>query len=328
MKKQIIGLDVSKLTLDAWLHGKQLHKKFPNNQKGFIQLFKWAMQKIENSQEELAFCFEHTGMYSQSLSIFLHEKNACFYLVSGLTVKRSLGLVRGKNDKVDAKNLARFAMLHQAELQPYQLPSEKVLRLKQLLSFREKLVRQRSAHKSYLKEVKTILFQNDSLTAMTEELIHSLTEKIKMVEKEMVALIGSDEALLKTERHITGIKGVGLILAAAMIASTNNFHCFESWRKFACYAGIAPFEHQSGTSYRGKTKVSSLGNRQLKTLLNQAALTAIQFNAEMKQYYERRLREGKSKMSTINIVRNKLVSRMFAVAKRQTPFVDVYKFAA
>lgn len=328
-KKEIAGIDVSKASIDVWLYYGRLHRVFNNNPKGFTKMLQWIKGTTGANPEEVAFCFEHTGLYSYPLSCFLHEKGCCFYLVSGLLVKRSLGLVRGKNDKVDAVNLARFAFLHRQELKPYQLPSESVMQLKQLLSFREKLVRQCSAHKSYLQEMTAMLEPGDSLfIQISRELIKITKEKIKTVEQEMLSLIKQDEALEKTYRNITSIKGVGMVLAVAMIAFTNNFESFSNWRKFACYAGIAPFEHQSGTSYKGKTRVSSLGNRKIKSLLSMAAVSAIQYDPEMKEYFQRRISEGKSKMSTLNIIRNKLVSRIFAVAKRQTPYVDIRKYAA
>ncbi|MCK5705403.1 MAG: IS110 family transposase, partial [Cyclobacteriaceae bacterium] len=91
------------------------------------------------------------------------------------------------------------------------------------------------------------------------------------------------------------------------------------------YCGIAPFPNTSGTSIRGKTKVSNLANKKIKSLFDLCAKSAIQHNPEMKAYYNRRLEEGKNKMSTINIVRNKLLSRIFAVVNRQTPYVDGYE---
>ena len=113
-----------------------------------------------------------------------------------------------------------------------------------------------------------------------------------------------------------------------LIAYTNGFTRFKNSRKFASYCGIAPFPYQSGISIRGKTKVNHLANKKLKTLLDLCAKSAIQYNAEMKQYYERRIKEGKAKMSTINIVRNKLLSRIFAVVQRGTPYVNINKYAA
>lgn len=124
------------------------------------------------------------------------------------------------------------------------------------------------------------------------------------------------------------IKGVGSQTALFMIVTTNGFTKFASWRKFASYCGIAPFPNTSGTSIRGRTKVSNLANKKIKSLFDMCAKSAIQNNPEMKIFYHRRLEQGKNKMSTINIIRNKLLSRIFATIKRQTPYVDVLKYAA
>jgi transposase len=108
-----------------------------------------------------------------------------------------------------------------------------------------------------------------------------------------------------------------------MIVTTNGFTKFASWRKFATYCGIAPFPNTSGTSIRGKNKVSNLANKKLKSLFDLCAKSAIQNNPEMKIYYNRRIEKGKNKMSTINIVRCKLLARIFAIVKRQIPYVNM-----
>jgi transposase len=107
---------------------------------------------------------------------------------------------------------------------------------------------------------------------------------------------------------------------------TDNFQKFSSSRQFSCYTGVVPLEHSSRTSIRGKSRVSHYANKKAKQLLNLAASVAIQ-HKELKQYYQRRVAEGKSKMSTLNIVRNKLVDRMFAVVKRQTPYQEILSTA-
>lgn len=117
-------------------------------------------------------------------------------------------------------------------------------------------------------------------------------------------------------------------IALTAVVLTDNFTKFDQWRKFASYSGTAPFPNSSGTSVRGKTKVSNLANKKMKALLDQGAKSAIQHSPEMRMFYNNRIKNGKSKMSTINIIRNKLIARMFAVIKRKTPYVDVYKFAA
>lgn len=113
-----------------------------------------------------------------------------------------------------------------------------------------------------------------------------------------------------------------------LILYTIGFTAFETWRKFASYCGIAPFPNRSGTSIRGRTKVSSLANKEGKTLLSMCASSAIQCSPEMKAYYEKRIAGGKIKMSTLNIIRNKLLARAFAVANRVTPYVNTMKYAS
>jgi len=144
----------------------------------------------------------------------------------------------------------------------------------------------------------------------------------------MDKMIQGDEELKKMLRLLTGIKGIGKVTARFLIVNTVGFTSFGSWRKFASYCGIAPFPHSSGTSVRGRTKVSRLANLEGKSLLHQCALSAVKSSPEMKAYYERRLEMGKSKMSTLNIIRNKLVARAFAVVARGTPYVNTMGYVA
>lgn len=126
---------------------------------------------------------------------------------------------------------------------------------------------------------------------------------------------------------INSIKGIGPQTALMMIVLTNGFTKFDTWRKFASYSGTAPFPNESGL-FKGKTKTSPLANKRIKALLSCCASSAKQYNPEMKMYYQRRVVEGKNEMSTLNIIRNKLIARAFAVVKRDTPYVDTLGFAS
>ena len=160
-----------------------------------------------------------------------------------------------------------------------------------------------------------------------EKLIKELTNHISQIEKQIKQIIASDSELKRIYALTTSVKGVGLILGTTMMVYTNCFTAFDDWRKFACYSGIVPFPYQSGTSIRGKKKVHHLANKKLKTLLSNAACNSIRYNPEMKAYYERRIQEGKNEMSTQNIIRNKIVSRVFAAVQRGTPYVDTFRHA-
>lgn len=127
---------------------------------------------------------------------------------------------------------------------------------------------------------------------------------------------------------IQSVRGIRPELVKYLIIYTENFTRINNAKSFAYYAGIAPFEYSSGTSIQGRTRVHPFANRQSKSLLNIAAMGVVQLKGEYKTYYLRRTEEGKNKMSTLNIIRNKLVTRVYAVVKRQTPYVDLSKFAA
>ena len=116
--------------------------------------------------------------------------------------------------------------------------------------------------------------------------------------------------------------------AVYLIISTKGFDAFDNWRQLACYAGVAPFPYQSGTSIHGRNKVHPLADKKLKSLLNMCAIVAVRYDKELKEYYERKVAEGKPKMLVINNVRCKLLARVFAVVNRKTPFVDTYRFAS
>ena len=328
--KDTIGIDISKLTFDVRIHSNQMFHEFKNTNKGFKKLVEWVNSNNQFSKNEIIYIFEHTGLYSFKLSVFLTELNLPFVLVPGLEIKRSLGISRGKDDKIDAAKIALYGYRLRDELKPTELPSEDILSLKNLLSLRERIVKQRAGYKASLKEQLPILpkKENKVLIDSQKQFIDCTSIIVDNIEKELYSIIKNNAHLTQIYKLLNSIKGVGPQTALFMIAYTNAFTKFDNARKFASYCGIAPFPNSSGTSIRGRTKVSHLANKKIKSLLNLCAINAIQYNLEMKIYYDKRVAEGKNKMSTINIIRNKLLFRVFAVVKRKTPYVDLVKYAA
>ena len=324
-----IGIDVSKSDFHVFIRQLQRSAKFENNPKGFNKLLTWVTELVGNHKQEMVFALEHTGLYSLNLSSFLHEHGYQFALLPGLEVKRSQGIRRGKSDKTDAKAIAEYLFEKKEKIKLYQMPSKPLLQLKRLASFRERLVKERAAFKGRLKEYKAFLTaqEHQVIFQAHQRIIACLNKYITIVEQEIQQLIKQNQELFTQFKLITSIKGVGTQTAVMAIILTGGFTQFESWRKFASYAGIAPFPNQSGT-FKGKNKISHLANKRIKTLLSLCAVSAIQHNPEMKMYYQKRLEEGKNKMSTLNIIRNKLLARIFAVIERKTPYVDTLKYAA
>jgi len=323
-----IGIDVSKKTLEVYDHSNQVSMQVLNNIAGFKDLLRWIGKHNEG---RVLLCFEHTGMYSMPLAVYLSGQNLPYAMVPGLEIKRSLGLRRGKSDRADAQAIARYAFQRKEEIRIYQLPSKHILELKSLLSLRERMITQRGGYQASKREMRAflkVIKPSDVVFEIQDKLIKELNTQIAKVEKQIKQIIANDELLKKTFDLVTSVKGVGLVLGTTMMVYTNCFTAFEDWRKFACYCGIVPFDYQSGSSIKGRKKISRFGNKRLKTLLSNAACTSIQFNPEMKLYYQKRLKEGKDKMSTQNIIRNKIVARVFAAVHRGTPYVDTFKYAA
>ena len=328
--KETVGIDVSKLTIDVTIHSTQAYSKFENTPKGFTSMLKWVKKNTNFTNQETVYVFEHTGIYSFKLASFLTDQKLQFAMVPALEIKRSLGIVRGKDDKVDSKAIARYGYRLRDEIEPTNLPSEKLRSLKSLLSLRESKVKQRTGDKVTLKEYKRVYKRkdNETLFEVLESSIKKMSQLILKIEKELKAIIKSDSKLKEQFQLLISIKGVGLQIALYTIVYTEGFTKFNTHRQFASYCGIAPFPNISGTSLKGRTKVSNLANKKLKSLLDLGAKVALQHNTEIKLFYERRVEMGKNKMSTINIIRNKLIARMFAVIKRGTPYVETMKYAS
>lgn len=327
--KEIIGVDISKKTIDVCIHSIQNLKQFKNSTKGMQVLFTWLKSYKVDFQSTL-FVFEHTGMYSHQITETLNNKNLHYYRASGLEIKRSMGITRGKDDIVDAKRIALFGHRLKDEVKPTKITKHQIHRLKSLMNLKKKLIKQRASFKGVVKEQRSVYKIKDfkSVFDVQDKMIRYLSKQIESIEIEIRKTIKNDRELNNNYKLITGIKGIGPEMAATVIIYTHNFAKFDNWRKFASYCGIAPFPYKSGTSIKGRNKVSHLANKKIKSLVHMCAITSILYNPEMKRFYDKRVLQGKSKMSTINIIRNKLIARIFAVVKRQTPYVDTMRFVA
>lgn len=327
-----IGIDISKDNFDVCLcFGEQpdrfIHEKFANSAAGCQQLLAW-LRNHKIASDQCFFAMEHTGWYTLELCCFLQDQQLAFALYSPLHLKRSLGLARGKNDRVDARRIAHYAFLHRHELTPTSLPSASLLKLKNLFAFRERLVKNQTSLKQTIKDLNDTahLVDNKFIIKQSEKQLKLVKEQVEQTEKQIESAIKKDDQLQKSLKLLCSIPGIGLVTAVALILATNNFTAFSDSRKFASYCGVAPFEHTSGTSIRGKTKTSHLANKRIKTLLSNGAATAIQFDDELKAYFHRKVAEGKPKMVVINAIRAKLINRVFATINRGTEYVILRQY--
>lgn len=327
-KTNIIGADLSKKTIDLHCHDTKAHFTISNNLPGFKSMVKWIVQQ-SIQLDDVIIVMEHTGLYSYCFEDFLHVNHVKFTKVTALEIKLSMGVVRGKSDKIDAKKIAQFGSEKKAKL-TLSPPVEKDLkRLQMLMSSKNLLVKQRASLICSIKEYQNIGISDKDLILKTQlTVIKELAKQIDLLEADIKLIIKSNLSLNNNYQLLTSIKGVGPVVAITTIIKTHNFERFANARKFACFCGTAPFPNESGSSIRKKTKISHLADKQMKTLLDLAARSAMQYDKELKNYYQNRLAIGKSKRSTINVIRNKIIARIFAVIKRQTPYVENYLAAA
>ena len=322
--QHIIGADLSKKSIDLVCHLLNTHLQIENSIAGFKDLLRWMRQQKINPSETMI-VMEHTGLYSYCFEKFLHQHQIAFCKVNALAIKRSIGIVRGKTDKLDAARIAAYGYEKKEKLAINVPASDALKRLQLLHSTRERLVRHRASLTCAIKEYRHIGIPEKDILMQTQlQLIKNFDKQIEKLMTEIETIINQQEPLKYNFNLLQSIKGVGKILSLTAIIKTHNFTRFANARKFACFCGTAPFEHSSGTSIRKKSRVSHLADKQMKSLLDLSAKSAIQYDKELREYYLKRTEAGKSKMSTINVVRNKILYRMFAIIKRQTPFTENY----
>jgi len=319
-----IGIDVSKTTLDVCIveqNEKKVFLTLKNKEKAIGSFCKKIAKKYATKCMKIA--MENTGHYNWNTYAVLDKLDIELYVINPLHLKRSMGLVRGKNDKVDSERIADF-LIKNNTLKPFKIPQKGIRKMQILVAQRNRLV---NTKKSLLVAVKEVKYLDDKvfykmLEKENRKLEKVLIEAIKETETQLQQIIEQDLELTKQYHLITSVPGVGKVVAWELLIKTNAFKSISDPRKLACYSGVVPFEYQSGTSVFKRPRVSVYADRKLKKLLHMAALRVIQIKGELQTYYLRKVAEGKNKMLVINALRNKIVQRVCAVIKNQTNYTD------
>lgn len=321
-----VGIDASKKTLDLALiqledvtESEQIC--ILNNKKGIKEVGTW-LKSLGIKLEQVLFCMEFTGLYNRPLQKYLDEHGAYLWMEMPVRIIRSMGLQRGKNDKIDAKRIALYAARHQEDKIKWQPASQEREAIQDLISLRNRLITAKNMLMVPLKELETMGEKNRSQRVKnhSSKTLNSLELEIEKIEEEIRNLIKKEPSMEKNISLIMTIPGVGQWTALNMVCATDNFQKLNTPKQLACYCGCAPFERRSGTSIRGKSRVSHMANKTLKTLLTMGATSIINSKNDLSVYYNRKVAEGKNKMSVINAVRNKIIHRIIAVIERQTPY--------
>lgn len=327
--KIFVGVDISKLTLDvALLYKEQSVRSFKinNAEDGIRQLLAQLKEEYGYKPREIVFCAEHMGIYAQFLTTVLAKKKIALYLETPLRIKRSLGIQRGKNDKLDAIRIAQYVKKYYLNMKAWEAPRDCVQQLKALYTIRKRLLKIKKmlvtpgkVSNYYIRKTDSLYFDHFYLSST-----QSVIGDIESIEKKMKEIIEGDDKLDHYFKLITSVPRIGPVIATQMLVYTNEFRDITCPKKFASFCGIAPFEYRSGTSLTGKARVSYLANQEIKPNLHLAALGVTRMRGTfLHDYYMRKVAEGKNKMAILNAIRNKLIHRIFSCIHSDTIYVDI-----
>ena len=224
---------------------------------------------------------------------------------------------------MDSFRIAMYCEKHCRKIrsQPSRLPAPAYFKLKRLIAERRQYVVQSAIYKQQLHDVCD--YDTDGSVCRKKEELKLLMSHVHQTDAEILSVMEEDAAIKKNYDLLRSVTGIGIVVATETIILTENFTSITNPRTYACYIGIAPAKKESGDSVHGGEHVSRKGFTQAKADLSMACLKAIQSDANIKSYWQRRKTEGKKGGVVLNAIKFKLVLRMFAVIKRQKPYVEI-----
>ena len=331
MKNYQMGIDISKEKLNICLRkGTQTIRE--EEIKNTVAAIKKCVKKIEKengmANDDMLVCAEFTGRYIYPLVCACDELELFLWMEDPTRIKNSFGVTRGKDDWVDARRIAEYAFRFSDKAVAYEMPDRTLVSLKNLLVDRDTLLADRHKYEMQLHDQKGYMDATDYARKkhLWTAVIKTLDKQIALIDHEIQTLVESDKMIKHQTELLKTVDGVGDRIAVRMVVVTMAFKRFETPRQFNCYAGLAPFRYTSGKSIYSKSKVSQRANKQIKALLHLAAVSVATHmkSGEYKDYYKRKTEEGKHPLCVLNVIRAKLVSRMFAVIKRDEAYQRNY----
>lgn len=334
MKKYFIGIDFSKKTFDATMikeyedHIEELgYHQFDNDEKGFRNFYSWAKNIApKGTMSQWLLCGETTGRYSFDLSEWAYNKGLDIWIEDAYSIKHSLGLARGKNDKLDSRRIAEFAQQKKLKARLYKPLEGTLKQLKVLLRRRQNLDTCRKAMLNAISEDKD-LFGGDTAIKDIYDKIDEVAQEIKdlesLIQDRMDVMAKKDPLLITNYSIVRSVHGVGVINGIAFMVYTENFRKYPTANKMATAWGVAPFKDDSGTEHK-PAHVSYFHNHWLNGLLTCAANRAIQFDDKMRSYFDRLIEKGKPKGVAYNNVKSKMIHIIYTMVKNQTMYDEDY----
>lgn len=312
--KEIHGVDISKDVFDVFDH-RGSHRQYPNTLKGFREYSKGL-------DGNSLVVMEATGYYHYLLAQFLYEQGIGVSVVNPLSVKRfvQMKLSKVKTDKSDARAIREYACVNAVPL--YDGKGADQAESLQLLALIDIYLKQRTQIKNKLHGEKVLGMPSRTVYASLGRSLKNLDRELSQLQERLLSLVKKTQ-----QRQLTNLKsipGLGDRTAALLIILTEGFTKFENSGQLCNYAGITPTIRRSGSSVRGKSRISKVGNRKLRNLLFLCAFSACKHNRACRELYERITAKGKSKKLALIAVSNKLLKQAFAIARSGLPYDPDY----
>lgn len=326
-----LGVDVAGKKLDACLMLKKAEegakikatRKFDNTTAGIEALWQWVCAKGAQA-DELSVVMEATGVYYESLAFAMHAHGARVSVLLPNRVKaymRFLNL-KSKTDRLEAKALARLGM--EQELDAWQPASPQMYMLKGLSRERVRLLEEKTLVSNQLHAEQARRMPGRQTLRRLEQRIRFIEKQLKGVEKDLRQTVARDTDLSERLEKVCTIRGVSFISALSIIAETNGFELFHSSAQLVSWAGYDVVENQSGSSLKGKTRISKKGNRYVRRTLYFPAITASRHEGAFQDLYQRVFERSAIKMKGLVAVQRKLLVMIYTLYKKNESYDPAY----
>jgi transposase len=329
--RQVAGIDVAQKELvvtlgrayDDLASELYSHKAFPNTAQGFTALVLWTSKQV-GEEIPVRFVMEATGVYHESLAYFLTGKGyeASIVLPNKISNYSRTLEVKTVTDRTASEAIARFGL--ERKLDNWTPPAPTYKRLRQLTRERDQLVEERTMIKNQLHAEQAEAQPNKGSVERMKKRIIFLNKQEQEIKAEIVVLLKQDANVQAAVDLISSIPGIGQLTAATVLGETNGFDLIRNKRQLTSYAGLDVREKQSGTSVRGKPRISKRGNKYLRKAMHMPALSAIRHDERFKAVFARLVSKHGIKMKAAVAVQRKLLEMMYTIYRTNTPYDKNY----
>jgi transposase len=329
--KQVVGVDVAQKELviclgrmhDDWTPELYLRKAFANNLKGFERLL-GLVHKQTQSDVGIRFVMEATGVYHEPFAYFLAEMGHEVSIVLPTKISSYMRTLDTKTitDQTAAEAITLFGL--ERKLEKWEKPNEVYRKLRQLTRERDQLVEERQTVKNKLHAEQSEALPNKDSIARMQKRIKLLDEQEKAIKQDIAAVVSTDEQAKKSMDHICSLPGMGPTTAAIILAETNGFELIRNKRQLTSYAGFDVTEKQSGTSVKGRPRISKRGNKHLRKALHMPSLSAVRHDGRFKAIFVGLVSKHGIKMKALVAVQRKLLEMAYILCKRNAAYDKAY----